>query len=77
MWTWAESWWRSQASPKLVKMGYLEQAAADAFHAEHDAMTRERDFVALPRSTSSWRGSGMQFADLLTRRGKGRPRGGA
>ncbi|MBK7857089.1 MAG: methyltransferase domain-containing protein [Archangiaceae bacterium] len=47
MWTWAESWWRSY-TPKLVKMGYLEQAAADAFHAEHDAMTRERDFVALP-----------------------------
>lgn len=47
MWAWTESWWRSY-TPKLVKMGYLDAAGERAFHADLDAMTRERDFVVPP-----------------------------
>lgn len=47
MWWWAETWWRSY-TPKLVKMGYLDEALERTFHQELDAMTRERDFLVLP-----------------------------
>lgn len=47
MWHWAETWWRSY-TPKLVKMKYLSEEQERAFHADMDAMTRERDFISLP-----------------------------
>ena len=47
MWTWAETWWRSY-TPKLKKMGYLDEPGERAFHRDFDAMSRERDFLVLP-----------------------------
>lgn len=47
MWHWAATWWRSYA-PRLVKMGYATEGDAEAFFADFEAMTRERDFLVLP-----------------------------
>jgi SAM-dependent methyltransferase len=47
MWYWASTWWRSY-TPRLVEMGYLTAADQEAFHAELETLTRERDFLVLP-----------------------------